>query len=113
MPDQVKHTISIQGFDTRPPALHNGSRMKPQEASVTTITVKRIPEELYTQLKALAAANRRSINNEIIVCIEQAVARQQVDARAIIDRARSVRRLMAGHMVTEEEISQAKRNGRP
>jgi plasmid stability protein len=38
-----------------------------------TITVKNIPTELYELLKQSAAANRRSINSEILTCIERAV----------------------------------------
>ena len=36
-----------------------------------TITVKNIPEDLYARLKAYAAANRRSVNSQVIVCIER------------------------------------------
>jgi len=45
-----------------------------------TITVKNIPDELYERLKQLAKANRRSINSEIIVCIERSVRSQSLDA---------------------------------
>ena len=38
---------------------------------MASITVKNIPDELYARLKAVAESNRRSINGEIIVCIEQ------------------------------------------
>jgi hypothetical protein len=34
----------------------------------------RIPGELYEQIKALAAANLRSINNEMIVLLREALA---------------------------------------
>ena len=46
--------------------LHGGFEM-------ATITVKNIPDELYERLKCVAEINRRSINSEIIVCIENAV----------------------------------------
>ncbi len=41
---------------------------------MATITVKKFPDELYDRLKQSAGANRRSINSEVIVCIEWARA---------------------------------------
>ncbi|MEA3441264.1 MAG: Arc family DNA-binding protein, partial [Chloroflexota bacterium] len=38
-----------------------------------TLTVKNIPDDLYAQLKRYAAMNRRSLNSEIIVCIERVI----------------------------------------
>ena len=43
---------------------------------MATMTIKNIPDELYEELKQRAAANRRSINNEVIVLIERAVQYQ-------------------------------------
>ncbi|NML73066.1 Arc family DNA-binding protein [Rhizobium sp. S-51] len=34
----------------------------------------RLPESLSSQIRRQAAANRRSLNSEIIVCLEKAVA---------------------------------------
>ena len=36
-----------------------------------TITLKGIPEELYDRLEQNAVAHRRSINSEILVCLER------------------------------------------
>ena len=35
------------------------------------ITVKNIPDNLYQRLKQSATENRRSINSEILVCIDE------------------------------------------
>ncbi|MCI5142319.1 MAG: Arc family DNA-binding protein, partial [Candidatus Electrothrix sp. ATG1] len=35
-----------------------------------TLTLKNIPEDLYTRLKAAAEAHRRSLNSEILYCVE-------------------------------------------
>jgi antitoxin FitA len=37
--------------------------------TMTTITVKHIPDALYERLKLTAKTNHRSINSEIIACI--------------------------------------------
>jgi len=77
-----------------------------------TITVKNIPPELYTRLKQAAQANHRSINSEIIACIERVVSSQPLDASAILYKARSLREKTASYVITDEEFNQAKDTGR-
>ena len=77
------------------------------------ITVKNIPQDLYERLKESAEAHRRSINSEIIVCIEQAVGYRKVDPGAMIAAARQLREKTTGYEITDEAFSQAKEAGRP
>jgi plasmid stability protein len=79
---------------------------------MATITVKSIPDELYERLKASAKANRRSINSEIIVCIEQAVTSRQVDPERLIAVARELRESTAGYTIDDKNFNQAKQAGR-
>jgi len=79
---------------------------------MTTFTVKNIPTELYNRLKQSAELNRRSINSEIIVCIEKAVSSRRMDPEDLLARARVLREKTKGYRVTEDEISQAKNEGR-
>lgn len=79
---------------------------------MATITVKNIPPDLYEQLKQSAEAHHRSINSEIIACIEQAVRSRKIDPEAILVRARRLREKTADYMITDDEFSQAKREGR-
>ena len=78
-----------------------------------SITVKNIPPDLYERLKQSARANRRSINGEIIVCIERAVSPQRVDPEVVIARARELRERTATYRITDEDLSAAKGAGRP
>jgi len=78
-----------------------------------TITVKNIPADLYDLLKQLAQANHRSINSEIIVCIEKAVASQSFDPENALATARKLRELTSTYTITNEELNQAKDAGRP
>ena len=78
-----------------------------------TITVKNIPPEIYGKLKALAKANRRSMNSEVLLCIERAVASQRPDVDELIARARRLRELTADHSISMEEITRAIEEGRP
>jgi antitoxin FitA len=56
-----------------------------------TITVKNIPPDVYELLKQSAAANRRSINSEIMTYIEREVRGRKVNARDLLRRARQLR----------------------
>ena len=78
-----------------------------------TITVKNIPNDLYEQLKRSAETHRRSINSEIIACIERAVQSRQLDPEAILVRAQRLREKTANYRVTDEDFSKMKREGRP
>ncbi len=46
---------------------------------MATITIKNIPDDLYAKLKKAAAAHRRSLNSEAIVCLETALTSHPTD----------------------------------
>jgi len=78
-----------------------------------TITVKNIPPELYERLKQAASENRRSINSEIIVCIERAVYSPKTRTPGeMLSKARELRRKTSGHPVTDEDFTLRKMVGR-
>jgi plasmid stability protein len=79
---------------------------------MATITVKNIPDELYERLKSVAEINRRSINSEIIVCIENAVVSRRINIDATLATARRIRELTAEYPISEEEFNLAKSEGR-
>jgi plasmid stability protein len=78
-----------------------------------TITVKNIPADLYDRLKLSAQTNRRSINSEVIVCIERAVGARPINADAAITRARALREKTIDYPITDDELTAAKTAGRP
>ena len=80
---------------------------------MATITVKHIPDDLYQDLKRLAGANHRSINREVIACIERAVRGRRIDPEIVLARVRELRKLTQGHPITDAEFTRAKRAGRP
>lgn len=80
---------------------------------MATITVKNIPDDLYERLKATAVANRRSINSEIIICIERAMISQPIDSQQILARAREARTFTAKHIAQQHELEEAIKTGRP
>lgn len=80
---------------------------------MTTYTIKNIPPNIYERLKKSAELNRRSINNEIIVCIEKTVRSQAVDSKAVLAKARGLRSLTQSVPITNDELTMAKVDGRP
>ena len=72
------------------------------------ITVKNIPDDLYEKLKRSAKSNRRSINQEIIVCIENSVQKEASAPDQLIENARRLRRKTASYPVKNEELNQIK-----
>ncbi len=80
---------------------------------MTNITVKNVPPDLYERLKEVAQTHRRSINSEVIACIERAVGAQPTDVEQLIARARQIRELTVGYAVGDQELTQAKAAGRP
>lgn len=78
-----------------------------------TITLKRIPDELYTRLKESAADHRRSLNSEIIVRLEQALLGTRVDPDAFLAGADARRKRLALPPLTERRLKAIKAAGRP
>ena len=79
---------------------------------MATVTVKNIPDEIYDRLKSIAEINRRSINSEIIMCIENAIISRPININELLQNARQLRQLTAGHLINDEEFNQAKEEGR-
>ncbi len=77
------------------------------------ITVKNIPAPLYAQLKTAAKIHRRSLNNEIIACLERELLPTPVSPHERIRRAQQIRTQIRPGTVDAQEIAQAIQAGRP
>jgi plasmid stability protein len=81
---------------------------------VPTLTLKNIPQELYERLKQSAVEHRRSINSEILVCLERALYSERVDPQAVLARADALRERAALSPFTDELLTEARaRMARP
>ena len=76
---------------------------------MATLTVKNIPDELYERIKQSAAEHRRSINSEIIVCLERALASRRMDPDALLARADALRERAALSPLTDDLLGEARR----
>ncbi len=89
------------------------------ETNMATIVLKDVPVELWTRLEERARASGRSVEREAIACLESVVGMASWSPRPEEDplaRARKLRAEIAaagGRPITNEEIDEAKRKGRP
>jgi len=80
---------------------------------MANLTIKNAPATLVRRLKRQAAVHRRSLNLEVIACLETATYAAPVDPEALLARARSVRRTPAGPRLTDARLARLKAAGRP
>lgn len=77
------------------------------------ITLKNIPDDIYTRLKEVAATHHRSLNGEIIACLERVLLPARADPEEHLARARQLRASLGGLHFCAEEINDAIAQGRP
>jgi plasmid stability protein len=75
-----------------------------------TLTIKRLPEELHERLKERAERHRRSMNNEVITILEEALMPSRRSAEEAIARAEALNREIG--RTFPDIVNEAKREGR-
>lgn len=78
----------------------------------TTLTLKNIPDEVYARLRAQASLNRRSLNNEAILCLETILNLRPADPRERLARLRNMRAALGDARFGMDDIDTFKRQGR-
>lgn len=76
-----------------------------------TITLKDIPPRVHTALKQRARQHGRSLNKEVLACLEMAVAPTRVDVHALLLDIRAHRRDLPGQL--DDGLILAADAGRP
>ena len=71
------------------------------------LTLKNIPEDLYIRLKAAAQAHHRSMNSEILYCVERTLGTHKIDVLKQVAVARTLRAKTLHHPLTDEALSLA------
>jgi antitoxin FitA len=79
----------------------------------TTITLKGIPDELYQRLKSSADASHRSLNSEVIACLESVLMPRKATADQHLVAIRAIRARLPKAPFDHDEIDSLKRQGRP
>ncbi|MDA2919480.1 Arc family DNA-binding protein [Desulfobacterota bacterium AH_259_B03_O07] len=79
---------------------------------MATITLKDIPEDLHLALKERARKHGRSLNKEVLACLEAAAAPQLVDVESLLADIRRHRASIPGKL-TDKLLREARETGRP
>ena len=77
------------------------------------LTLKNIPDNLYLQLKEAAKAHHRSLNSEILYCVERALGSHKIDVSEHLTIARTLRAKTNANPITNDELTATKNEGRP
>lgn len=79
---------------------------------MASLTVKNIPDDLYEQLKQAANSHHRSINSELIVCLEKVLLPAKITTEERLNSARALRDSVNATVIDAAELDGAKRAGR-
>jgi plasmid stability protein len=80
---------------------------------MASLTVKNIPDDLYEYLKQAANAHHRSINSELIVCLEMVLLPNKLSPDERLSSARTLRKRVNASVINVTDIEAAKNEGRP
>lgn len=77
-----------------------------------TITLKNIPDAVYEQLKVAAEVHHRSLNSEVIACLETILLPLKKAPQERLARARILRSRLSVKDVNAADIDDFKNQGR-
>jgi antitoxin FitA len=78
----------------------------------TTLTLKNIPDAIYERLKASAEIHRRSLNSEVIVCLENTLLPHRITPEERLARARGLRAELTPATYLADDIEAFRMQGR-
>jgi plasmid stability protein len=82
------------------------------EIKMATLTIRNVPAKLHKLLKESAARHRRSVNNEVICCLEKVLLAHRVDPQEFLAEVDALRKRMPNVYLAEEFLREAKNEGR-
>lgn len=77
------------------------------------LTIKNMPDDLYEKLKEAAQIHRRSLNNEIIYCLETVLTPRKISTSERLQRVQNLRQQIPAGKVGAADIKEAIEQGRP
>ncbi|GMR16565.1 MAG: hypothetical protein BMS9Abin31_0912 [Gammaproteobacteria bacterium] len=76
------------------------------------ITLKNIPDSLYALLKTAAKTHHRSMNSEVLYCVERTLGTHKINVPEHIKIAQDLRAKTSQYLLTDQELNDAKNEGR-
>jgi hypothetical protein len=80
---------------------------------MASLTIKGVPEQVLERLRDSAAANRRSLNSEVLYRLEQSIQHRVAEPEVFLARARELRARTPLPGLTDEALRRMKDEGRP
>ena len=80
---------------------------------MATITLANIPDDLFDDLKLRARRHRRSVDGELIHCLEAMLRPRKVPTEERLERIRNLRPRIDPNAIREGDILEAIAEGRP
>ena len=77
-----------------------------------SLTIKNIPDELFDRLKSEATREHRSLNKQVIFCLEKTLYPPTVDAEKRLEQARQIRARTANVILKATDIRHVRERGR-
>jgi len=77
-----------------------------------SITIKNVPDEIYDKIKENAALNYRSINSEILYCLNKALNPKTINSEKIIAHVEEMQAKYKLTPLTEQILTNSKNSGR-
>lgn len=78
-----------------------------------SFTIKDLPAPVHLRLKERAAMNHRSLNQEVIACLERAVGAERFDAEQWLREAEALRAGLKLKPLSDRELRAVRSAGRP
>lgn len=78
-----------------------------------SVTIKNIPDDIYNRLKEVAEVHHRSLNGEVIACLERVLMPTHVPSDEVLARARRLRAGLKPGEFKADDIAEAIDQGRP
>jgi len=90
----------------------NGTIINKEEILMVNLTLKNLNENLHKKLIKQAKKHNRSLNKEILTCLENAVQNKPISTEKLLAQVKEIRNKLKGS-ITVEEINNAKSAKRP
>ena len=78
-----------------------------------SITLKNIPDDIYASLRSAAEAHHRSLNSEVIACLERVLMPTKITNEVHLAKARHIRHELKSKKFKVVDIEKAIDRGRP
>jgi len=77
------------------------------------VTIKNIPDDVYSELKNKAKQEHRSINSEVIMCLKRSLLPKRISSEERLSTIRTIRSQVKSSKITAGDINRAINEGRP